>query len=201
MTVGEDGKPVVEIYLRDEQNFSLKGLPAANVSFVLARLEPGTNGTSSTWHAITRKTEAFPGTSVFAPQAVTGTGPRNQATTEPATAGTWTDQQNGVYTYKFAKSLQGDAEIPFDGSMPHRVGFEIRLSPAIPANNPVYTFNPVTNDPINGPGARSSTTTPASPATTASRSTAAGAPTCSTARCATSRIRSMRRPAIRSTSR
>ena len=141
------------MYLRDERNFSLKGLPAANISFVLARLEPAANGGSSTWHAITRRTEAFPGTPTPTPaEAVTGTGPRNQATTEPATAGTWTDQQNGVYTYKFAKSLQDDAEIPFDGSMPHRVGLEIRLSPAIPANNPVYTFNPVTNDPINDSG-------------------------------------------------
>ena len=75
VTVAEDGKPVVEIYLRDEQNFSLKGLPAANVSFVLARLEPGTNGASSTWHAITRKTEAFPERRRPRPQAVTGTGP------------------------------------------------------------------------------------------------------------------------------
>ena len=153
VTVPEDGRPVVEIYLRDERNFSLKGLPAANISFVLARLEPAANGASSTWHAITRKTEELGDTSKLDPQeAVTGTGPRNQATTEPATAGTWTDQQDGVYTYKFAKSLQGDAEIPFDGSMPHRVGFEIRLSPAIPANNPVYTFNPVTNDPVNDSG-------------------------------------------------
>ena len=61
VTVPADGRPVVEIYLRDEQNFSLKGLPAANVSFVLARLEPAANGASSTWHAITRKTEALPG--------------------------------------------------------------------------------------------------------------------------------------------
>lgn len=153
VTVPEDGRPVVEIYLRDEQNFSLKGLPAANVSFVLARLEPGVNGASSTWHAITRRTEAFPGSPTPRPaEAVTGTGPTNQATTEAATAGTWTDQQNGVYTYKFAKSLQGDAEIPYDGSLPHRVGFEIRLTPAIPANNPVYTFNPATNAPINESG-------------------------------------------------
>ena len=153
VTMPEDGKPVVEIYLRDEQNYSLKGLPAANVSFVLARLEPPVNGSPSTWHAITRKKELLGDTAKLSPQeAVTGTGEKNQATTEPATSGVWTDQQNGVYTYKFAKSLKGDTEIPFDGTMPHRVGFEIRLSPAIPANNPVYTFNPITNDPINNSG-------------------------------------------------
>jgi OmcA/MtrC family decaheme c-type cytochrome len=152
VTVPEDGKPIVEIYLRDQDNYSLKGLPAANIRFVLARLEPAANGASSTWHAITRKTEAFPGTAPVPADKVTGTGPRNQATTETATAGVWTDKQNGVYTYTFGKSLKGDAEIPFDGALPHRVGLEIRLSPAIPANNAIYTFTPATNLPVNESG-------------------------------------------------
>ena len=153
VTVQDDGKPVVEVFLRDPNNFSLKGLPAANIRFVLARLEPAVNGASSTWHAITRKTEAFPGTPAPTPaDKVTGTGPKNQATTETATAGVWTDRQNGVYTYTFAKSLKGDAEIPFDGALPHRVGLEIRLTPAIPANNAVYTFTPATNLPVNESG-------------------------------------------------
>ena len=40
----DDGKPVVELFLRDADNFSLKGLPAANIRFVLARLEPAADG-------------------------------------------------------------------------------------------------------------------------------------------------------------
>ena len=153
VTMQDDGKALVELYLRDENNFSLKGLPAANIRFVLARLEPAANGASSTWHAITRRTEAFPGTPAPTPaDKVTGTGPTNQAYTETATAGVWTDKQNGVYTYTFAKSLQGDAEIPFDGSLPHRVGLEIRLTPAIPSNNAIYTFTPATNQPVNESG-------------------------------------------------
>ena len=153
VTMQDDGKAVVELYLRDENNFSLKGLPAANIRFVLARLEPPVNGASSTWHAITRRTEAFPGTPAPTPaNRVTGTGPTNQAYTETATSGVWTDKQNGVYTYTFAKSAKGDAEIPYDGSLPHRVGLEIRLTPAIPANNAVYTFTPATNLPVNESG-------------------------------------------------
>jgi OmcA/MtrC family decaheme c-type cytochrome len=150
VTVGEDGKPVVEVYLRDDRNFSLTGLPAANIRFVLARLEPGQNGSSSTWRALTRRTEPFPGTPAPTPaSAVTGTGPTNQATAETATAGVWTEKGNGVYTYKFAQGLKGDPAIPYDGSLPHRVGLEIRLgSPMLPANNPVMTFNPVTGTPI-----------------------------------------------------
>jgi OmcA/MtrC family decaheme c-type cytochrome len=121
----------------------------------MARLEPAVNGASSTWHAITRRTEPFPGTPAPTPadpDHLTGTGPRNQATIEAATAGAWVDQGKGVYTYKFAKSLQGDAGIPYDGSLPHRVGLEIRLTPAIPANNAVYTFTPATNAPVNESG-------------------------------------------------
>jgi OmcA/MtrC family decaheme c-type cytochrome len=155
VTVGDDGRPVVELFLRDPDFYSLTGLPAGNIYFVLARLEPAVNATSSTWHAITRRTEAFPGSPAPTPsdpEHLTGTGPKNQATTEPATAGTWTENGKGVYTYKFAKSLKGDAGIPYDGSLPHRVGLEIRLNPPIAANNAVYTFTPATNDPVNASG-------------------------------------------------
>lgn len=154
VTVPEDGRPVVEVYLKDEQNFSLTGLPAGNIRFVLARLEPGVNGKSSTWHALTRRTDPFPGTPPPVPaEAVTGTGPTSQATTETATSGVWTEKGNGVYTYQFLKSLKGDPAVPFDGTMPHRVGLEIRIgSPTIPANNAVYTFNPVTNLPLESSG-------------------------------------------------
>ena len=149
VTVPEAGRPVVEVYLKDDSNFSLTGLTAESIRFVLARLEPAQNGASSTWHALTRRIEAFPGTPAPVPaEAVTGSGPTNQGYTETATAGTWTEQGNGVYTYQFAQSLQ-DPSIPYDGSLPHRVGLEIRLgSPTIPANNAVMTFNPVTGTPI-----------------------------------------------------
>jgi len=150
VTVPEDGKPVVQLFLVDEQGRKLRGLPAANIRFVLARLEPAANGKSSTWRAVTRRTEAFPGTPAPTPaDRVTGTGPRNQAYTETATAGTWVDNQDGTYQYTFSKSLVGDAEIPYDASLTHRVGLEIRTSPNvaptnIPANNAVFTFSPAT---------------------------------------------------------
>ena len=149
--VPEDGRPVVEVRLTNEAGQPLVGLPAANISFVLARLEPGINGQSSTWHAITRRTEAFPGSPTPIPaDKVTGTGPRNQGYLEAGTAGTWTEgsQNNGVYTYRFAQSLQGIADIPYDPSLVHRVGLEIRTSPAIPANNGVFTFVPASGGPV-----------------------------------------------------
>jgi len=155
-TIPDDGKPIIEVRLENESGQPLIGLQAANISFVLARLEPGINGKSSTWHAITRRTEAFPGTPAPLPaSAVTGTGPTNQATTEPATRGKWVEgnQANGQYFYTFAQSVKGIDDIPFDPSLVHRVGLEIRLRPAgggdyIPANNAVRTWAPTTGGSV-----------------------------------------------------
>ena len=163
VTVPDDGKPVLEVRLANELGSPLSGLPAGNIRFVLARLEPGNNGKSSTWHAITRTTEAFPCAPVPPATAcaptpadrVTGTGPRNQATAEKGTAGTWTESsgKNGVYTYKFAQSLNGISDIPSDPNLVHRVGLEIRTSPNvtptnIPANNAVFTWLPATGNAV-----------------------------------------------------
>ena len=155
-TIPEDGKPIIEVRLENESGQPLIGLQAANISFVLARLEPGVNGKSSTWHAVTRRTEAFPGTPTPVPaSAVTGTGPTNQATTEPATRGQWVEgnQANGQYFYTFAQSLKGIDDIPFDPSLVHRVGLEIRLRPSgatafIPSNNAVRTWAPTTGGAV-----------------------------------------------------
>ncbi len=151
-TIPEDGKPIIEVRLVNESGQPLIGLQAANISFVLARLEPGINGKSNGWRAITRRTEAFPGSPTPVPaSAVTGTGPTNQATTEAATRGKWVEgnQANGQYFYTFAQSVKGIDDIPFDPALVHRVGLEIRLRPAgasefIPANNAVFTWAPTT---------------------------------------------------------
>jgi len=152
-TVPEDGRPVVDLSLTDQDGRPLTGLPAGSIGFVLARLEPGVAGKSSTWRAITRRTEAFPGTDPTPPELVTGTGPANQGYTETATSGTWVDNRDGTFRYTFAQNLKTDAEIPYDPTLPHRVGIEIRTRPAltasnIPANNGVYTFNPASGTQI-----------------------------------------------------
>jgi len=160
VTVNTAGKPVVEVRLTNESGRPLKGLPAGNIGFVLARLEPGVNGAASTWHAITRRTDAFPGSPAPTPaDHVTGTASTSQATTETATAGTWVESsiQNGVYTYTFSQSLTGISDIPYDGNLVHRVGLEIRTSPNltatnIPANNATYTWIPATGQKLEQSG-------------------------------------------------
>ena len=133
VTVPTTGQPVVQFGLADEFERPLSGLTAAQVSFVVARLAPGEAGKSSEWRAYTRRTED-PG------PVGPGTQPMNQATTEPATDGQFVDNGDGTYAYTFAKNITNDADIPYDATLTHRVGFEIRgLAPAI---NPVYTFQP-----------------------------------------------------------
>jgi OmcA/MtrC family decaheme c-type cytochrome len=141
VTIPDDGKPVVDLYLTDENNRKLRGLPAGNIGFVLARLEPAVNARSSTWRALTNRCE---------------NNDVNQGYTEGAAATRWVDNQDGTYRYTFARSVKVDGtkpcdtQVPYDASLAHRVGLEIRLSSAvtgtlIPANNAVYTWQPALN--------------------------------------------------------
>ena len=66
--------------------------------------------------------------------------PVNQAATENGSLGQFVDNGDGTYQYTFAKNITNDVDIPYDATLTHRVGFEIRgLAPAI---NPTYTFQP-----------------------------------------------------------
>jgi len=158
VTIPSDGHAVVEIYLHDERNYPLTGLSADNIYFVLSRLEPELNGKSSTWHAITRRQEVCPGT----PPPLTPGNYRNcaddtsvnQGYVEPAAPAAWTDNHNGTYRYTFQQSVLGISDIPYNPSLTHRVGFEIRINssggasePYIPANNALYDLVPQYNAP------------------------------------------------------
>jgi OmcA/MtrC family decaheme c-type cytochrome len=132
--VSSAGTPVVRFRLLNEQRVGLSGLQAAQISFVVARLAAGTSGRSSAWRAYTTRTEQ-PG------PVGPGTTPQLQATTEPGTGGQLVDNRDGTYQYTFAKNITNDATIPYDASLTHRVGFEIRGLQAT-VNNPTYTFQP-----------------------------------------------------------
>jgi OmcA/MtrC family decaheme c-type cytochrome len=157
-TVSEDGQAVVDVFIGDQAGGPVTGLPAGNIRFVMARLEPSVNGQSSTWHALTRRVESFPGTPAPTPaNRVTGTGATNQGYTETGSAGTWVDNRDGTYRYTFAYNARNDAGIPYDPSLPHRVGLEIRTAPNVtkvnlPANNPTYTFVPASGTKLEQSG-------------------------------------------------
>ncbi len=158
VTIPDDGRPVVDVFLADEFGRPLTGLPAGNIRFVLARLEPAANGRSSTWHALTRRTEPFPGTPAPTPaERATGHGDASQGYTETGTSGTWIDNKDGTFRYRFATDVTADPAIVYDPSLPHRAGLEIRTAPDVtpanlPANNAIYTFIPASGTKLEQSG-------------------------------------------------
>jgi OmcA/MtrC family decaheme c-type cytochrome len=135
------GTPTVTVALTNDQNQGLTGLPAANISFVISQLMPGSNGGSSEWQSyITRDSGGIPNA---------------QATTESATAGTFTEDGGGIYTYTFSQALTDYPAGPtFDEMKTHRIGVEIRTSAGgfaeenIPADNAPLDFLPTGGEPL-----------------------------------------------------
>jgi OmcA/MtrC family decaheme c-type cytochrome len=134
------GAPTVMLLLTNDLGQGLTGLPARNISFVIAQLTPGSNGDSSEWQSyVTRDSGGIPNA---------------QASTENATAGTFVDNGDGTYEYTFANALTDYPAGPvFDQSKTHRVGIEIRTSSGgffpenIPADNAPFDFLPTGGAP------------------------------------------------------
>jgi len=126
------GKDVtVSLSLTNDDTVGLFGMPAGNIRFVISQLSPGVNGGSSEWQAYTTRPSVDD----------------IQATTETATAGTYTDNGDGTYNYTFANALPDYPNGPtYDQTKTHRVGIEIRFN-GIPANNAPTDFLPTGGDP------------------------------------------------------
>ncbi|MDH4107122.1 MAG: OmcA/MtrC family decaheme c-type cytochrome [Gammaproteobacteria bacterium] len=131
----------IVVGLTNDLEQGLKGMPAANIRFTLAQLSPGTGGASSEWAPYIKRDR--------------GGVANAQATTETATAGDYTDNGDGTYTYTFANALPDYPAGPtFDSNKTHRVGVEIRTSSSplstsgnIPANNAPTDFVPAVGYP------------------------------------------------------
>jgi OmcA/MtrC family decaheme c-type cytochrome len=138
VTVG--GPPVVKFQLADQNGVPLKGLTTSNISFTVAQLAPGLNGTASQWKSYIYST-VNPGT---CPAGVTAcaTAPQTQAGNESATNGTLVDNGDGTYQYTFKIDITAVPAVPYDAALTHRVGFEIKG--LAQGNNGIYTFQPST---------------------------------------------------------
>ena len=138
VTIG--GPPVVHFNLVDQNGVPLKGLPAADLGWVIAKLNPGQNGASSLWTSYIYGSVAPSG----CPAGVTScdTTAQTQAMTEAATSGTLIDNGDGTYDYTFQKDITTDPNVTYDATLTHRVAFEIRG--LAQANNGSYTFQPST---------------------------------------------------------
>ena len=132
--------PVVKFKLVDQNGVPLKGLPAADIGWVIAKLTPGQNGASSQWTSYIYGSVTPSG----CPSGVSmcDTTAQTQAMTEAATSGTLADNGDGTYVYTFKKDITTDANMTYDATLTHRVAFEIRG--LAQANNGAYTFQPST---------------------------------------------------------
>ncbi len=142
------GAPAVELRLTDDLTRGLTGLPAGDIRFVLAQLSPppAGSGQSAEWQSYVTRNDG----------GVTDV----QATTETATAGTFTDNSDGTYSYTFAQALTSYPAGPaFDATKSHRLGIEIRGQAPISSNGifnfvpaggaPTFTYDVVDNDTCN----------------------------------------------------
>jgi OmcA/MtrC family decaheme c-type cytochrome len=138
--VAISGPPVVQFKLADENGVPLKGLPAADLGWVIAQLVPGENGLSSQWNSYIYTTVTPSG----CPDGVAAcdTAPKTQATVESATSGTLVDNGNGTYQYTFKTNITNVPNVTYNATLTHRVAFEIRG--LAQANNASYTFQPST---------------------------------------------------------
>lgn len=155
-SISSSGQPVVDFTLVDQNGVPLMGLPAADVSFAVAKLVPpgvqlkaypGLAAPApllrSQWQSyLYSMSQPAPSTDGTATAPVVGTTAEPKATTEAGTAGTLVDNGNGSYQYTFKKDIETDPVVTYDSSLVHRVGLEIRG--LAPTNSPVYTFIPAT---------------------------------------------------------
>ncbi len=81
VTFANGAGPTVDYQLTDDLGQGLIGLPPANIRFAIAQLTPGSGGGSSEWQSYITRDDG----------GVTDA----QATTETATAGTYTDNNDG----------------------------------------------------------------------------------------------------------
>ena len=101
------GAPTVTMLLTNDLGFGLQGIPTNTVAFTIAQLTPGTAGGSSEWQSYVTNGRTTP--------------PNVQASTESATAGAFTDNNDGTYVYTFSQSLTDYPAGPtFDATKPSR---------------------------------------------------------------------------------
>ncbi len=158
-SVTSGASPTVTFTLVDETGNPLKGLKANQISVAIAQLQPTVGGYPQWRSYVTQVEAAQAGTLGW------GTADAVQPKAESATAGTFVDNGDGSYTYRFSKALDAlavDANaayavagriptgvtIAYDGTLTHRVALELRApfgtTALNPTNNAVYDYVPAT---------------------------------------------------------
>lgn len=134
--------PVVKFTVTNQDSSKVAGLTLSDLRFTIAKLVPGSNGTSSKWQNYINT----------ASSGLTGGYVRGNRENN----GTLVDNQDGTYTYTFKTDIANTAETcpttpcvdpdgnaldtSYNASLTHRVAIQTRGS--LPMVNAVYTFKP-----------------------------------------------------------
>src|SRR5271170_1036560 len=113
-SVAISGPPVVKFNLADQNGAPLKGLPAADIGWVIAQLVPGQNGTSSQWNSYIYGTVTPAGCPAGVGPSGCASAPQTQATVENGATGTLVDNGDGTYQYTFNKNITTDPNVVYN---------------------------------------------------------------------------------------
>ena len=151
-SIGADGHPVVRFQVTDASYNAILDLTASNVRFIIAKLQGSPLGNlTGDWQSYINRIEQ--------PGVGTGLEPKLQATTENGTSGTFTNNGDGTYTYRFNASVtqidptilaQARTEglnLSYEPHRTHRIA--IQFSGAQVAANPTFDFVPATGATAN----------------------------------------------------
>jgi OmcA/MtrC family decaheme c-type cytochrome len=143
--IGPDTHPVVDFDLRDGANTAVVDLTAADVRFIVAKHQAAALGTfQGTWQSYINRVEQ--------PGVGPGTTAKLQATLERGRSGTFTNNGDGTYRYRFDAALdspdpaiaaQADSEgldLSYQPTLTHRIS--IQFDNAKVPLNPSYDFEP-----------------------------------------------------------
>jgi len=133
-TIDADGQPVIEFQLSDQHNIGITDLTAADVRFVIAKLQGSPLGNfTGTWQAYINN--------IAQPAVGTGTEPALQGTSERGSVGEFENLGNGKYSYRYATSVtnlpqdildQAATEglnLSYDPNLTHRVAIQFDNAP------------------------------------------------------------------------
>jgi len=132
--VSINSAPIVQFRLKDGNGRPIIGLPRSALSFMIAKLIPGTDGNASHWQSYLVRSETADGA---APDVLASA---SQASSEPGSAGSLQDNNDGSYVYFFATDITTLPDVPYEPTLTHRVSLQVRGF--VPVRNPVYTFRP-----------------------------------------------------------
>ncbi len=131
--------PVIEFTLKTSHGGAATGLAPSALQVTVAKLEPPPAGVTSTphkWQSYINRTQTGAAGGPALPSAT-------QANSQSGTAGTLVEVSPGVYRYTYGVNLSTVTTpivVPFEPSLTHRVGLEVRLSGAA---EPLGPDNPV----------------------------------------------------------